>query len=208
MYLSDLLAIASAKAPGEAFALVNADVSLALNTDLSTKVMALQPGAFIFSRRLDIAYPGQVEGTPWHHGYDFFAGHTDDLAGLADAGLVFGAPWWDHFFPLLMHMQGCRIRQIEPAVVHLSHTERWSWSVWEALGQRFIAGIEACSTDETYRSRLDDALRGRSGRLLPDLRRNISMRLPKYAAGEAPRLLHRISELNVSFLDRVSLETV
>ena len=58
------------------------------------------------------------------------------------AGMVFGAPWWDHFFPLLMLMQGCRIYQIEPAAMHLNHTERWNRPVWEALGQRFVAEIK------------------------------------------------------------------
>jgi hypothetical protein len=122
--------------------LMNGDLVLSRTTALAARVAQLRHGEFIFSRRIGIDQPDQRDGIPQRSGYDFFAGHADDISGLSDAGMVFGAPWWDHFFPLLMLMQGYRIYQIGPAVVHLNHAKRWNWPVWEALGQRFVAEIK------------------------------------------------------------------
>ena len=205
VFLADLLAVASIEAHGRPFALMNGDLVLTPTADLAARVAQLRPGEFIFSRRIDIDQPDQREGTPYHSGYDFFAGHANDISGLPEAGMVFGAPWWDQFFPLLMFMQGCRIYQTEPAVLHLNHTERWNWPMWEALGQRFVAEIETCANDITYRSQLENAIKRRTGRLLSDLKYNLWKRLPKNAAGEPSRMLHRVSHVNISFLDQMSL---
>jgi len=119
--------------------------------------------------------------------------------------MVFGAPWWDHLFPLLMYMRGCCIYQTEPVALHLKHTERWSWPVLIALGQRFRSEIETRAGDKKYRSRFEDAVkRRRTGRLLSDLTYNLWKRLPKYAAGEPDRILNRVAAANVSFLDEIS----
>ena len=202
LFFADLLAAASVEAQGRPFALINADVILKPAT-LTARVAQLRPGEFIFSRRIDIDQLGQTEGVPYHSGYDFFAGHADDMSGLSDAGMVFGAPWWDHFFPLLMFMRGCRLYQIEPTALHLEHTDRWSWPTWEALGKRFISEIRPRITDETYRLRFEDAIERRTGRLLSDLKYKLWKRLPKNAISELPRILHRVSAVNVSFLNEI-----
>jgi hypothetical protein len=204
VFFADLLAVASIEARGRPFVLVNADLILTTTADLSARVAQLHPGTFIFSRRLDIDQPHQTEGTPWRYGYDFFAGHSDDISGLPDAGMVFGSPWWDHFFPLLMFMRGCHIRQHEPVVLHLNHTERWDWEIWKTLGQRFVAEIKPCITDKTYKLGLDNAVARRSGRFLSDLKYNLWKRLPRNTAGEIHRMLGRVSDANLLFLDEMS----
>jgi hypothetical protein len=204
VFFADLIAEASIEAQGRPFALVNADLILPTTADLSAKVAKLRPGEFIFSRRLDIDQPHQTEGTPFRHGYDFFAGHSDDISGLPDAGMVFGAPWWDHFFPLLMFMRGCHIRQHEPVVLHLLHTERWDGAMWKTLGQRFVAEIKPYITDKAYGLRLDNAAARRSGRLLSDLKYNFWKRLPRNSVGEVTRMLLRVSDANLLFLDEMS----
>jgi hypothetical protein len=207
VFFADLLAAASMEARGRPFVLLNADLILTTTVDFSARVAQLRPGEFMFSRRLDIDQLHQTEGTPWHSGYDFFAGHADDISGLPDFGMVFGAPWWDHFFPLLMYFRGCRISQREPVVFHLNHAERWNWATWEALGQRFVAEIKPRATNKTYRQQLENAIDRRTGRLLSDLKYNLWKRLPKNAVGETHRMLHRVSNANLSFLDKISLAT-
>ena len=208
VFFADLLTAASIEAQGRPFVLLNADLILTATADLSARVAHLRPGEFIISRRLDIDQLRQTDGTPWHSGYDFFAGHADDISGLPDAGMVFGAPWWDHFFPLLMFFRGCRIRQSEPLVLHLKHTERWNWATWEALGQRFVTEIKPRATDKNYRQQLENAIERRTGRLLSDLKYNLWKRLPNNAPGETHRMLHRVSNANLSFLDKMSLATL
>lgn len=205
VFLADLLTVASIEAQGRQFVLMNGDLVLPRTAALAARVAQLRPGEFIFGRRIDIDQLDQTDGIPQRFGYDFFAGHADDISGLSDAGMVFGAPWWDHFFPLLMLMQGCRIYQIEPAVMHLNHTKQWNMPVWEALGQRFVAEIKTRTRDKTYGSRLEDAVKRRTGRLLSDLKYNLWKSLPKNAAREPSRMLHRVSDVNISFLDEMSL---
>jgi hypothetical protein len=206
VFLSDLLAVASAEASGRPFAVMNADLLIPRRAALATKVSDLPAGEFLFSRRVDIDQPTEIRGQPWYDGYDFFAGHADDISCLPDAGMVFGAPWWDHLLPLLMFTQGCRIYQFEPSVRHLKHDEQWSWAVWEKLGNRFITEVHTHVRDERYRSRLGDAITGRSGRLLPDLKYLLWKRLPKNIGEEPRRILNRVSEASVSFLDEIALD--
>jgi len=73
-----------------------------------------------------------------------------------------------------------------------------------ALGQRFRSEIETRAGDKKYRSRFEDAVKRRTGRLLSDLKYNLWKRLPKYAASEPDRILHRVAAANVSFLDEIS----
>jgi hypothetical protein len=205
VFLADLLAIASIEARGGPFVLMNADLIIPPATAFATRVAQLRPGELIFSRRIDVNHPGETDGIPYRSGYDFFAGHADDISRLSDAGMVFGGPWWDHYFPLAMFMRGCRIYQVKPAVLHLNHTERWSWTLWEMLGQRFVAEFDAHAGEKRYRLLLENAVKRRTGHLLSDLKYNLWKRLPKNIAGENQRMLHRISDANISFLDEMSL---
>jgi len=205
VFLADLLAVVSTEARGRPFVLMNADLVIPSTSALADRLSQICPGEFIFSRRIDIDQPGQADGVAPRWGYDFFAGHADDISELPNAGMVFGAPWWDYFLPLLMFMQGCRIYQIKPAVLHLNHTERWNWVAWKTLGQRFVAEVGARATDKTFGLRLEDAVKGRTGRPFWDITNNILKRLPIIAAGEPRRMLHRVAVASIAFLDEMSL---
>lgn len=113
--------------------LMNADLVVRPNATLAARVRALRPGELFFSRRIDIDQPDQTDGMPWRYGYDFFAGHADDISRLSDTGMAFGAPLVGSLLPAFDAHAGL-------PVMHLKHTERWSWPVWEALGQRFVSG--------------------------------------------------------------------
>jgi hypothetical protein len=203
VFLADLLAAALEQAQGRPFALMNADLMIRPGTALAAAVVELRPGEFIFSRRIDIDRPDQTNGMPFPIGYDFFAGHADDISGFPDGGMVFGAPWSDYYLPLMMFAQGCRLYQTAPPVLHLAHPVRWL-EEWEELGHRFIAAIQGRIASERFGSRLDDAIKGRSGHLLSDLRHSAWKRLPKNVAIERKRSLHRVAAASMSFLTEVS----
>jgi hypothetical protein len=203
VFLDDLLAVASTEARGGPVVLMNGDLLIRPGTALASNIRRLRPGEFMFSRRIDIARPDQTNGMPFRLGYDFFAGHADDLSGLSGEGMVFGAPWWDYYLPLMMFAQGCRIYQSEPAVLHLAHEVQWLEG-WEELGYRFLAEIRARVTNESFRSQLDDAVHRRSGHPLSDLKYFVWKRLPRNAALERRRILHRTAAASMSFLNEVA----
>jgi hypothetical protein len=201
--LADLIAVAAQEAKGGPVVLMNGDLVVRPGTALARNVLELRPGEFIFSRRIDIGRLEQTEGMPFRFGYDFFAGHADDISRLPDGAMVFGAPWWDYYLPLMMFELGCRMYQTEPAVLHLAHGVRWM-GAWEELGYRFMAEAQARIPDERLRSRLRDSVNWRSGNLLSDLRYFAWKRLPKNAAMERRRVLHRVAVASMSFLNEVA----
>jgi hypothetical protein len=203
VFLADLIAVAAEEAKGGPVALMNGDLVVRPGTALAPNVLQLRPGEFIFSRRIDVKRLDQTDGMPFRFGYDFFAGHAHDISRLPDGGMVFGAPWWDYFLPLMMFALGCRVYQTEPAVLHLAHGVRWM-GAWEELGRRFMAEAQARVADERFSSRLGDSANWRSGNLLSDLRYFAWKRLPKNAAMERRRVLHRAAIASMSFLNEVA----
>lgn len=189
-YFGDLLSAIASETDGP-FALVNADILIPPSAGLSRRVTSLKRGQMIFTRRLDVARVG-ASGKPFFYGYDFFAAHGADAAALAKSQLVFGAPWWDHFFPLAMHLHGCRLTQLEPTIMHLHHVERWDWSTYRKLGDRFLAEIRPMIADGPYTEHLRRILAGGRGSRLR--RRERRDRL----------VVDRVSRLNVAVLERLA----
>ena len=202
VFLADVLAVASEQANGRPFVVMNADLLIRPDMALAANVLGLHAGEFLFSRRIDIRRPDQTHGMPFLHGYDFFAGHADDISGLRDGGFVFGAPWWDYYLPLMMFARGCRIYQTEPPVLHLTHAVNWL-DAWEKLGARFIDETRAHVANDKFRSRLEEAMNRRGGHLL-SLRYSAWKLIPKNAAIERKRMLHRVAGASMSFLNDVA----
>jgi hypothetical protein len=101
-----------------------------------------------------------------------------------------------------MFAQGCRIYQTEPAVLHLEHELQLPG--WEELGQRFVTQTQARVTNERFRSQLGDAIKGRSGHLLSDLKYSVWNRLPRNAALRQRRMLYRVMDASWSFLEEAA----
>lgn len=201
VFISDVLAIASQEAAGEPFAIVNADVVLTCH--LADQVRSIAAGEFLFSRRIDIDDPSHEYGEPYHGGFDFFGCHPSDVADIK-TGLIFGAPWWDQYLPLALYRKQCRIQQIEPSILHLKHDERWkNGDVWRSLGKLFVSENRNRYRDE-YDTKLNRAIKRHTGRMLSDLKYSIWKRLPTNAKDEPTRMLNRVSQANISFLDSVS----
>ena len=203
VYFQDMLAAAAEESEGRPFAITNSDILLSAGTDLPDRVSSLRRGQAIFSRRIDIDEISSKEGLSWQYGYDFFAVHPDDIMGLS-TDMVFGAPWWDHFLPLILHFSGCRINQIEPHQFrHLKHEDRWDWDVWEKLGCRFMAELKASCRDVQAEWNLTEDIAAFDCALSSDST-PISHEGPAHDLDIVPTL-HSVSDANLAYLDRVSI---
>jgi hypothetical protein len=139
VFFSDLLHCAVRESRCEPFVITNADMLLGSIGDV---VSRLTLGECLVCRRVDVDHPDQRTGTIWFSGYDLFAAHAVDAVNLKPSQLVFGSPWWDHYFPLAMLGTGCRLKQrTEPVAFHLKHERKWGWDIWETLGNTFLAEI-------------------------------------------------------------------
>jgi hypothetical protein len=204
IFFSDLIDVAVKESRGEPFAVTNADILLGSVHDLVTMVSRLRPREFLFSRRIDIESWDQRAGTHWESGYDFFAAHPEDAAKLKRSELVFGAPWWDHYFPLAMLGLGCRIQQITcPIAFHLKHKRNWGGEEFEALGNVFLAETDACDLPPAYRCRSYAALA--PPKLSWAELKRIIRRRPRSTWRET---LSRVITVNIRFIDEWSMPVV
>jgi hypothetical protein len=203
VYFQDMLAAAVEEAEGKPFAITNSDLLLAAGTDLSDRVSSLRRGQVIFSRRIDIDEISSKEGLAWQYGYDFFAVHPDDIMGLS-TDMVFGAPWWDHFFPLMLHFGGCRIDQIDPHQFrHLKHEDRWDWDVWEKLGCRFMAELKASCHDAHTEWHRTEVIAAFDCELSSDSTSISHAGLPLNL--DIVPALHNVSDANLAYIDKISI---
>lgn len=203
-YFGDLLSAVAAHTAGP-FALVNADVLIPADTGLAERVRSLRPRHMLFGRRLNVRQLG-APGTAYFNGYDFFAAHGDDVTALAKTHLVFGAPWWDHFFPLAMHLRGFQLSQLEPLVIHLQHDDRWNMTAYRNLGDRFIAEMQPMLPDGEYARHLRRVVASRM-----DIRRAAARDLKRLRrwrplSPEEQRclVLDRVGDLNLTVIDRLA----
>lgn len=203
VYFADMLTAGIAS--GTVFAITNADVTMAPH--LGASVAAMRPGEMIFSRRVDIDHMGETTGEPWPVGFDFFAMHAENASWMPNLGMVFGAPWWDHYLPIMMHALKVRVRQIEPAVYHLKHDDRWDWQTWTVLGHRLFSGIRTERGNLDYLQRMRRAELRRTGRVLSDIKYSVWKRLAANVNDEPKRILQRFSQLNVAFVDEIMPRT-
>ncbi|MFO1184894.1 MAG: hypothetical protein U1E56_08910 [Bauldia sp.] len=203
VFLDDFLGAIASAAGGSAYAIANADVTI-LDADLAERVASIRPGEVLFSRRLDWPAEDRARRTVAIHGFDFFAGHSDDLRSFGGSGLVFGLPWWDHFFPLAMWINGVRLRQLAPVVAHLDHGERWDSASWHQLGTRFVEAMEARRPPAAYASVLDAAMGRHTGAARHLLLRAFAKLRGRHEARDATQVLNRVSGANIAFIDGVA----
>ena len=203
IFIADMLDCGVEASAGGVFAIANAD--LVLSPDLGSLVAALRPGEIIISRRIDINDVGSRTGPANLYGFDFFAAHSEDVVTLPDIGLIFGAPWWDHWLPILMRMHGCRLVQIEPAVYHLVHNQAWSWDTWQILGHQFRRAARPLIVDQHFEVLQREAARRRKNGWFSNLRRNALKFVRGETAKERLRRLHALAQGNVRYIDEQSL---
>lgn len=212
IFLGDLLRAARAAADGPVV-LANADILLEPRSPPLDRVRELQPGDLLLAKRVDIRSPDDREGAEYAYGFDFFALHSSDLADQCESRLVFGAPWWDHYLPLRMFARRSSLVFLpHPFAFHLIHTERWSWDLWQAMGERFLVEMTAAlrargdGTDDLlpqYAHLLDDAVKEAGGHRLSDSSSTLGRHAPARAKQEVLQILHRVSQANLRILDEL-----
>lgn len=148
VFFSDFLEAAGKVATGGVVAITNADVLLRSRAVVEQLCERVTPTRAVVARRVDVENPIDAEGTPYYGGFDFFAVHASQLAKIADIGLIFGAPWWDYYLPIALLAQGVEVELTGQAFAyHLQHTERWNAELWQAMGERFRAGVASLMED-------------------------------------------------------------
>jgi hypothetical protein len=125
--------------------------------------------------------------------------HGRDIDQLPDIGLIFGAPWWDHWLPILAQQCGVRLVQTAPLVFHLKHPIKWDGGVWNELGKRFLKA----STPYIGDRNLVSAHRGarRTGGFV---RRLASVAIPSRRQPQEMAQLSLVADANTRYIDAVS----
>jgi hypothetical protein len=213
VYVADLMKVACEVAAGEPFAFVNADIRLAPEAHASaavTKIVA--PKRFLLSRRTGVTHLNAQTGDQYFWGFDFFGVHPSDAEAVPDIGMIVGAYWWDHYFPLLMCARGAEPVQLpELGVMHLEHDERCDFKLWQKLGDQFLDQVTTLIASEPlassklsapYATALQHAIRRKTRNPLSDFAYHARKRLPSYANLEPEKILRRVAYTNVQFLDQ------
>lgn len=142
------------------FCIANADVTLEPSAQLLAQLRALPPGRALIARRLDIKTPHSRAGLVYPSGFDFVALHATDAARVPDFGMVFGAPWWDHWLPAALALMDVEVQVVhEPFVFHLWHGDRRDEEPWYRLGERYAAQMAQLAASTSPRSPAVRALR-------------------------------------------------
>jgi hypothetical protein len=135
VYLSDMLSTLAGKGV-KTFAITNADIFL--SPVIGGVVKNMRDNEFVIERRLDVVSISS-KGDEYRYGIDFCAANLNVALNLPDIGLIFGVPWWDHYFPLMLGFSGQRRAPMVGGLLqHLKHEERWQQKLWHALGSEFL----------------------------------------------------------------------
>jgi hypothetical protein len=191
VFIADLLSVACEHAGGKPFVIINSD--LIVRDNVARLVENIQPGEFLYSRRIEIHDPSETTGESYRNGFDFFACHPSDAAKFKTS-LVFGVPWWDHLLPLIAYKNRCLLHQIKtPLVLHLEHRDRWHWNLWKLFGERFLRDVYDRSSSDAYQKTLEGVV---------TMNPTFTVLGKRFRVG---RLLTSLTEMNIKFLDELAV---
>lgn len=123
--LGDFVSAACSFANGPVV-ITNADILIDMSPTTYQCCENIKPGECLVVKRCDIREIDSRDGVEYLHGYDFFAYHTEDLKKFYCDELVIGMPWWDHYLPVSMYLNGMISLSVnEPFAFHLVHNDRW-----------------------------------------------------------------------------------
>lgn len=209
VYITDFIRAACSAGEGP-LVIANADILLDIPPETSERIAAIQPGECLVARRVDIRSMDVCKGNEYRSGYDFFAYHTHDLRGIADSPFVFGLPWWDHFLPIAIFLQG--VRPIGPGkgiAYHLEHTERWEWQSYSRLGHQYISLMNELDDNGAgaLAQSINAAVLGLNDNLLKMLLRALWTRARTLTAngrqGNDLDVLHRVVKVNADWINNL-----
>lgn len=207
VFLGDMLRVATKVSDGPVV-ITNADILLDTAYPILDVVENVQPGKGLLGRRIDIDKVDARNGNEFENGIDFFAFHSRDLGRYVDSRFIFGVPWWDHYLPIAMALNGVNLSLLEDSFAfHLVHSERWDLRLWIEYGEMFIATMKgelALSQDDDnsvakmYSEYFDVSLVP----MTPNLKSLIKVFVRSQSIGQQILLdqLRRVSDANVRFI--------
>jgi hypothetical protein len=211
IYIADMILVANRLNVYGPVVLTNSDILLKLTRQDFAKIAGLKAGQCIVCKRIDVMHADDQCGVVYEHGFDFFVFHSHDLANFPESEFVFGAPWWDHFLPLIMYLRGVKITSLEKSpAYHLTHTERWNQNLWISMGRTFVETIReqyrsgAIFAEDAgrYEKEFENAINGRYPTFLSMLKSEIQRLRRPDRADRFAATLHRLADVNVRWIDR------
>ena len=138
IYLDDILK-GLKEFPNQHYGLINSDIIL--NTQLINKEIFknklkenLQKG-ILYSNRIDIKEPENIEGEEYKVGFDLFFFSKNHMEKINGLDLIIGLPWWDYYFLLTAVFNSIEIIKInEKIAFHIKHTSFYEENMWYELG--------------------------------------------------------------------------
>lgn len=110
--------------PFERLIIVNSDILLSSPQRLRDLV-GNNECDLLFGRRLDVQNFSENEGDLFD-GFDYFVLSRSAASHYPKSLFCMGAPWWDHWMPLVQLALGRRVRMCEePIVKHRIHENQW-----------------------------------------------------------------------------------
>lgn len=108
--------------------IINADCYLLNCGSMAERMYHAAVESIVLLRRLNINSKSLRPSGNKCTGFDGFLFDTKFLSSLDALGdWAIGTPWWDYWFPAVMHLAGARIRMFDaPVLFHLDHEQRWS----------------------------------------------------------------------------------
>lgn len=143
VYLEDLLNTAVMGYQGPV-AITNADILFSSGHSAAELVSGITEGTAALHQRLDFHRLSSIDqGQVYVQGLDLFLAHSDDLKKVSLNPFVFGMPWWDHYLPIALMINGVSIQCATPGTInHLIHQDRWDFDSWYKFGCKFAQSVE------------------------------------------------------------------
>jgi hypothetical protein len=138
--LRESLQLVSAHYPGEAIAIINADIHIRLSKPLRQQLDELEVDRFLLAHRSDVCddsfFPLSIEqrrqnslNSPFLPGIDFIAARPEtfrEACAFLSPHLTIGLPWWDLLLPMALFAVGASRSFVDSVhFLHVKHEERW-----------------------------------------------------------------------------------
>lgn len=212
VYLEDFLDAAVAGYQGPV-AITNADILFSPGHSATELVSTIEKGIAVLHQRLDFHRLSSIdEGQVYVQGLDLFLAHSDDLKKVSQNPFVFGMPWWDHYLPISLMLNGVSIQCASTGKInHLIHQDRWDFDLWYKFGCKFARCLDRVKL-EKGKDRLIEWYCNEYRCIQRSLRLKLKSALRFRSEGKSfsrsleERKFHEMSKLNLRLLTHILKE--
>ncbi|MCB0318220.1 MAG: hypothetical protein KDD56_05645 [Bdellovibrionales bacterium] len=121
------------QSPESHLMIVNSDIYLSEPARMRQIIEEVDADLF-FGQRVDVERPDSTEGDLFG-GFDYFLLTKDAIQLYPKSDFCMGAPWWDHWMPIVPLVKGKRaVLCSEPLVLHIKHESAWGLDPLLILG--------------------------------------------------------------------------